>query len=91
MITITIIITIMMMIIKSSEFSANQVSVGLDKRGKQEYVGRKSSRSRVENQQAQPIYDVEQTRVTLVDGECSHTKPTPLPCVPCYMPKNLVN
>ena len=44
---------------------------------------RKTSRSRVENQQqTQPTYDVEsgnRTRVTLVGGECFHHCPNPAP------------
>ena len=44
---------------------------------------RKTSRSRVENQQTQPTYDAEfgnRTRATLLGGECSHhcTIPAPL-------------
>ena len=48
----------------------------LEERGKPEY-GRKTSRSRVENQQTQPTYDAEsgnRTRATLVGGECSTNK-----------------
>ena len=44
---------------------------------------RKTSRSREENQQqTQPTYDVEsgnRTRVTLVEGECSHHSAIPAP------------
>ena len=53
----------------------------LEERGKPEYR-RKTSRSRVENQQTQPTYDAEpgnRTRATLVGGECSDTAPTLLP------------
>ena len=45
-------------------------------------IRRKTSRSRVENQQTQPTYDAEsgnRTRATLVEGECSATAPTLLP------------
>ena len=45
-------------------------------RGENRSTRRKTSRSRVENQQqTQPVYDVEsgnQTRATLVGGECFH-------------------
>ena len=51
---------------------SNQVLV-FGERGKPEYPG-KTSRSRVENQQTQPTYDVRsgnRTRATLVRGQCS--------------------
>ena len=44
-------------------------------RGKPEYLGKKTSRSRVENQQTQSTFDAEcgnRTRATLVEGKCSH-------------------
>ena len=49
------------------------------RRGENRSTRRKTSRSRVENQQTQPTYDAEsgnRTRATLVEGECSDTAPT---------------
>ena len=66
--------------IKSNQLKSNQMLV-LEERGKPEYP-EKTSRSRVENQQTQPTYDSEsrnQTRTTLVGGECPTTAPTLLP------------
>ena len=54
------------------------------RRGENRSTWRKTSRSRVENQQTQPTYDAEsgnRTRATLVEGECSDTAPTLLPYV----------
>ena len=68
------------------------------KRGENWSTRRKTSQSRVENQQTQPTYDAEfgnQTRVTLVGGECSDTAPTLLPefivHVPSLMKLNLAH
>ena len=52
-------------------------------RGENRITRRKTSRSRIENQTTQPTSDVEsgnQSRATLVEGECSHhwANPTPL-------------
>ena len=55
------------------------------RRGENRSTWRKTSRSRVENQQIQPTYDAEsgnRTRATLVEGECSDTAPTLLPLTP---------
>ena len=51
-------------------------------RGENRSTRRKTSRSRVENQQTQPTYDANsgnRTRATLVGGERSTTAPTLLP------------
>ena len=51
-------------------------------RGENRSTRRKTSRSRVENQQTQPTYDADsgnRTRATLVGGERSTTAPTLLP------------
>ena len=57
----------------------------LEERGKPEYLEKKNSWSRVENQQTHPTYDTEpgnRTRATLVEGECSHhcANPAPIYC-----------
>ena len=65
------------------KLNSNQMLV-LEERGKPEYR-RKTSRSRVENQQTQPTYDAEpgnRTGATLVGSECSDTAPTLLPEYP---------
>jgi len=52
-----------------------------EERGKPEYP-EKTSRYRVEDQHTQPTYDAEsrnQTRATLVGGECSHHCAIPAP------------
>ena len=52
------------------------------RRGENRSTRRKTSRSRLENQQTQPTYDAEsgnRTRATLVGGECSTTAPSLLP------------
>ena len=51
-------------------------------RGENRSTRRKTSQSRVENQQTQPTYDADsgnRTRATLVGGERSTTAPTLLP------------
>ena len=67
--------------------SCNQDRIGIWKcwflgRGENRSTRRKTSRSRVENQQqTQPTYDVEsgnRTRATLVGGECFHHCANPL-------------
>ena len=52
------------------------------RRGENRSTRRKTSQSRVENQQTQPTYDAEsgnQTQATLVGGECYTTAPSQLP------------
>ena len=55
------------------------------RRGENRSTGRKTSRSREENQQqTQPTYDVKsgnRTRATLVEGECSHHCTIPAPVI----------
>ena len=54
---------------------SNQIKCWFLRRGENRSSRRKTSRSRVENQQTQPIYDAgsgNRTRDTLVEGECSH-------------------
>ena len=61
-------------------------------RGENRRTRRKTSRSRVENQQTQPTYDAESGNRTLVEGERSHhcANPAPLPCnIPCNIPYNI--
>ena len=53
----------------------NQIKFWFSVRGKNPRNRGKTSRSRVENQQSQPTYDVRsgnRTRATLVEGQCSH-------------------
>ena len=62
---------------------SNQIKCRFLKRGENRSSRRKTSRSRVENQQTQPTYDAgsgNRTRDTLVEGERSHhyTNPAPL-------------
>ena len=62
--------------IKSTQIKSN---VGFRGEGKTGVPEEKTSRSRVENQQTQPTYDADsgnQTRATLVGGECSTTAPS---------------
>ena len=63
---------------------SNQIKCWFLRRGENQRSRRKTSRSRVENQQTQPTYDAgsgNRTRDTLVEGERSHhyTNPAPLP------------
>ena len=62
---------------------SNQIKCWFLRRGENRSSRRKTSRSRVENQQTQPTYDARsgnRTRDTLVEGEHSHhyTNPAPL-------------
>ena len=62
---------------------SNQIKCWFLRRGENRSSRRKTSRSRVENQQTQPTYDAgsgNRTRDTLVEGERSHhyTNPAPL-------------
>ena len=68
-------------IYNSLQFS-NQIKCWFLQRGGKRSTWRKTSPSRVENQQTQPTYDAEsrnRTRDTLVEGERSHhcAKPAP--------------
>ena len=64
------------------EIKLTQIKCWFQRRGENRSTRRtrrKTSRSRVENQQTQPTYDAEpgnRTRATLVEGECSDTAPT---------------
>ena len=61
--------------IYNSFIKSNQIKCWLLRRGENWSTRRKTSRSRVENQQTQPTYDAESgnwTRDTLVEGEHSH-------------------
>ena len=63
--------------LNSTQHKSNQIksNVSFLRRGEDRSTRRKTSRSRVENQQTQPTYDAEsgnRTRATLVEGECSH-------------------
>ena len=60
----------------------NQIKCWFLRRGENWSTRRKTSRSRVENQQTQPTYDAgsgNRTRVTLVEGERSHHCANPAP------------
>ena len=64
---------------------SNQIKCWFLRRGENRSSRRKTSRSRVENQQTQPTYDAgsgSRTRDTLVEGERSHhyTNPAHAPC-----------
>ena len=64
---------------------SNQIKCWFLRRGENRSSRRKTSRSRVENQQTQPTYDAgsgNRTRDTLVEGERSHhyTNPAPPRC-----------
>ena len=62
----------------------NQIKCWFLRRGENRSTRRKTSRSRVENQQTQPTYDTgsgNRTRATLVEGECSHHCANPAPIV----------
>ena len=66
---------------------SNQIKCWFLRRGENRSSRRKTSRSRVENQQTQPTYDAgsgNRTRDTLVEGERSHhyTNPAPPPPPP---------
>jgi len=60
---------------KSNQHKSNQIKCWFLVRGENRSTRGKTSRSRVENQQTQPTYDVRsgnRTRATLVEGQCSH-------------------
>ena len=62
---------------------SNQIKCWFLRRGENRSSRRKTSRSRVENQQTQPTYDAgsgNRTRDTLVEGERSHHYTNPAPC-----------
>ena len=61
---------------------SNQIKCWFLMRGENRSSQRKTSRSRVENQQTQPTYDAgsgNRTRDTLVEGERSHHRANPAP------------
>ena len=63
---------------------SNQIKCWFLRRGENRSSRRKTSRSRVENQQTQPTYDAgsgNRTRDTLVEGERSHHYTNPAPHV----------
>ena len=63
---------------------SNQIKCWFLWRGENRNSWRKTSRSRVENQQSQPTYDAEsvnRTRDTLVEGERSHHRANPAPLI----------
>ena len=71
-------------ILNSLQFSIklNQIKCWFLERGENRSTRRKTSRSRVENQQTQPTYDAKsgnRTRDTLVEGEHSHHNANPAP------------
>ena len=73
-----------------NKFKSNQIKCWFWRRGENRSTWRKTSRSRVENQQTQPtyMYDAEsgnRTRATLVGGECCTTARTLLPLVSGWM------
>ena len=60
---------------KSNQQKSNQIKCWFLVRGENRSTRGKTSRSREENQQTQPTFDVRsgnQTRATLVEGQCSH-------------------
>ena len=60
---------------KSNQHKSSQIKCWFLLRGENWSTQGKTSRSRVENQQTQPTYDVRsgnRTRATLVEGQCSH-------------------
>ena len=62
---------------------SNQIKCWFLRRGENRSSRRKTSRSRVENQQTQSTYDAgsgNRTRDTLVEGERSHHYANPAPC-----------
>ena len=66
---------------KSNQPESNQTKSNLG-RGENRSTRRKTSRSRVDNQQIQPTYDAgsrNRTRATLVEGERSHHCTNPAP------------
>ena len=72
---------------KSTQIKPNQIKCWFLRRGENQSTRRKTSRSRVENQQTQPTCDAEsgnRTRNTLVEGECSHHCANPAPLSKYY-------
>ena len=68
------------------QIKSNQIKCWFLNRGEKRSTRRKTSRSRVENQQTQSTYDVgsgNQTRDTLVEGERSHHWANPAPQTFC--------
>ena len=68
---------------------SNQIKCWFLRRGENRSSRRKTSRSRVENQQTQPTYDAgsgNRTRDTLVEGERSHHYTNPAPQIPALFP-----
>ena len=73
-------------IYNSFKIKSNQIKCWFLRRGENRSTRRKTSRSRVENQQTQPTYDAEsgnRTRDTLVEGERSHHCANPAPQILC--------
>jgi len=69
---------------KSNQHKSNQIKCRFLVRGENRSTRGKTSRSRVENQQTQPTYDVRsgnRTRATLVEGQCSHHCANTAPCM----------
>ena len=67
---------------KSNKLQSNQMKCWFWGRGENRSTRRKTSRSRVENQQTQPTYDAGsgiRTQATLVEGERSHHCAIPAP------------
>ena len=63
------------------QIKSNQIKCWFLRRGENRSTRRKTSRSRVENQQTQPTYDAKsgnRTRDTLVEGERSHHCANPI-------------
>ena len=68
--------------INLTQHKSNQIKFWFLRRGENRSTRRKTSRSRVQNQQTQPTFDAEsgnRTRATLVGGERSDIAPTLLP------------
>ena len=68
--------------IKSTQIKLN---VGFFMRGENRSTLRKTSQSRIENQQTQSTYEAgsgNRTQDTLVEGKCSHRCANPAPLVP---------
>ena len=60
---------------KANQHKSNQLKCWFLVRGENRSTRGKTSRSREENQQTQPTYDVRsgnRTQATLVEGQCSH-------------------
>ena len=69
---------------KSNTGKTNQIKCWFLRRGENRSSRRKTSRSRVQNQQTQPTYDAgsgNRTRDTLVEGERSHHCANPAPLI----------